>query len=296
MNLNKKPEKSESHVIKDEIYEYLEKIRPARGNNNKIKHYKKIPLDTIPEDKMKISGTPGLTDNIANDYENKDKARKGLLYLLNKLSGDTFCPEVKDYYYDLRENKELLNTKLQDKEKLKEQSTPKKRFNSVISSVIAKIDNGNDIIPEERYPRLNVRTDNKKEEKEKPKVTNSIQKNLLLKNKINKPSNEENGFKTKNKITKKWQDEINENELKYYYDLNQINNYKTATKKPEDIDMMTPSNEEYSLKKRFKRFKKRAKDGIDVISKDFTKEPITLQYKKSGINLGLNQNVTTDSN
>lgn len=107
--------------ILHEVSKYLEYIK-SDNNQRETKRVNKnqIHLESIPEDKkLNRFENKGLTDNINNDKETKDKARKGLLLLLNKMSNNNFCPEIKDLFeemkIDKRDNynnkKEQLNNK-----------------------------------------------------------------------------------------------------------------------------------------------------------------------------------------
>jgi hypothetical protein len=91
----------------EEVYSFLESVKPKNlKEKSKTLVRAKQGLDTIPEgfEKNKRQPAQGLNDNILNDFEHKDKARKGLLFLLNKLSSGSFCPEINQYFRELREN------------------------------------------------------------------------------------------------------------------------------------------------------------------------------------------------
>jgi hypothetical protein len=101
-----------SNPYNEEIYNYIQQIKPYVNTKDKAKNLNKNKqLEIIPEDKVKSGLTreanKGLTDNILNDYETKNKARKGLLYLLNNLSSNQFCPEIKTYFQELKDSHHL---------------------------------------------------------------------------------------------------------------------------------------------------------------------------------------------
>ena len=65
-----------------------------------------------------------MNDNIHIDFERKNKARRSLLYLLNKMSGGTFCPQIIDYFKEIRElekQKEKLKEVKEEEENNKDQ-------------------------------------------------------------------------------------------------------------------------------------------------------------------------------
>ena len=75
---------------------------------SKVHHEKERPrkIASINEfDNKDININNGLNDNIHVDTDKKSKARRSLLYLLNVMSGGTFCPEINSYFNELREMK-----------------------------------------------------------------------------------------------------------------------------------------------------------------------------------------------
>ena len=75
---------------------------------SKVHHEKERPrkIASINEfDNKDININNGLNDNIHVDTDKKSKARRSLLYLLNIMSGGTFCPEINSYFNELREMK-----------------------------------------------------------------------------------------------------------------------------------------------------------------------------------------------
>ena len=75
---------------------------------SKVHHEKERPrkIASLNEfDNKDININNGLNDNIHVDTDKKSKARRSLLYLLNVMSGGTFCPEINSYFNELREMK-----------------------------------------------------------------------------------------------------------------------------------------------------------------------------------------------
>ena len=75
---------------------------------SKVHHEKERPrkIASVNEFENKdLNINNGLNDNIHVDTDKKSKARRSLLYLLNVMSGGTFCPEINSYFNELREMK-----------------------------------------------------------------------------------------------------------------------------------------------------------------------------------------------
>lgn len=102
-------------LISEDIIRYIEKIKPTNSRTRIIS--KKKQLDAIPENATvpKLE-QKGLNDNINIDADFKDKAKKGLLYLLNKLSGNKFCPEIDSYFEQVKKEKRANRLLMEDAE------------------------------------------------------------------------------------------------------------------------------------------------------------------------------------
>jgi hypothetical protein len=88
-----------------EIYSFLENLKPTFGRD-KLKGISRAKINDMPNDdreKYRFQKASGLNDNIQADYEYKNKARKGLQYLLYKMSGGNLCSNIKEYYQELRD-------------------------------------------------------------------------------------------------------------------------------------------------------------------------------------------------
>ena len=85
--------------IDQNILNYLTQV------NEKSKLKKLSSLNEVKSEKTQPNTYNGLNDNIHIDFERKNKARRSLLYLLNKMSGGTFCPQIVDYFKEIRELK-----------------------------------------------------------------------------------------------------------------------------------------------------------------------------------------------
>ena len=103
--------KSEISPINPDILSYIKKLQ---NDNEKARLYgnKKTTREIIRNVKQKNTvDNKVLNDDITSDKEQRFAAKKGLLYLLNKLSNGTFCPDIEDYFLKLKEAKieELKN-------------------------------------------------------------------------------------------------------------------------------------------------------------------------------------------
>jgi hypothetical protein len=74
------------------------------------------------------------SENINKDRERKNKAKKGLLYLLNNLSGNKFCPEINKYYvYLIQVTKEKVKNDIPKYKKVKMNCKEKNYFYNNVS-------------------------------------------------------------------------------------------------------------------------------------------------------------------
>lgn len=142
--------------IDDDIYMFMEEIHKqnnkVRKFGNKIgKENKTIVSDTIVENKSKTTHF-GLSDNNTVDAENKSKAQKGLLLLLNKLSGGDFVPEIKTYFTKKKEEIKMKKKKdLEEKanEEEKNKILEKRKMSRQKNMSIFKNETFNNIFKEE---------------------------------------------------------------------------------------------------------------------------------------------------
>ena len=71
-----------------------------------------------------------MNENVNYDKAKRTQAKKGLLYLLNNLSGGAFCPEINTYFEEMKELKvnELKNAYKQQQLKAKAKSNENKKY------------------------------------------------------------------------------------------------------------------------------------------------------------------------
>ena len=86
------------NYIDPTIITYISKVHHEKERPRKI-----ASLNELDNKESNINN--GLNDNIHVDTDKKSKARRSLLYLLNIMSGGTFCPEINSYFNELREMK-----------------------------------------------------------------------------------------------------------------------------------------------------------------------------------------------
>lgn len=89
--------------INHEIISYITKIQTEQDRYKTKVNFSQTTSDLA--DKKPQSQYIGLNDNIHIDADKKSKARRSLLYLLNNLSGGSFCPEIIDYFEELKKVK-----------------------------------------------------------------------------------------------------------------------------------------------------------------------------------------------
>ena len=86
-----------TNVIDPSLLTYIQKIHQEKHKSRKV--------ISMNDEEKEILLNNGLNDNIHVDRDKKSKARRSLLYLLNIMSEGTFCPEINNYFDELRELK-----------------------------------------------------------------------------------------------------------------------------------------------------------------------------------------------
>lgn len=107
--------------IDEDIYNFIEEVQKI--SKSKTKHQSKPNFTKAEKQHSSIDKSKkkylhdihkGLSDNQSIDTEHKSKAQKGLLMLLNKMSGGTFINEIKLYFE--KKNEELRSKNKERKE------------------------------------------------------------------------------------------------------------------------------------------------------------------------------------
>lgn len=209
----------------EEICNFLESVKPKNTRDRtKTIIRAKQPLDTIPEslEKQTNKKAEGLNDNILNDFENKDKARKGLLFLLNKLSNGNFCPEISEYFKELRENQIKENIFAAKKESNKKDVAGKnlRRQNFLEKLTETKKEHIDNQSNEDEIFKVNFRNANK----DKPAFTvlNAINTKHITFKKRTKKNDFMTEKKQNEKSLKNYKNDFNEKDLNLFYSDNEI--------------------------------------------------------------------------
>ena len=102
---NKNNQKNFVNIIEPALINYISRLQ-----NEKEKPRRLQTLNDINSSGDQASSLfNGLNDNIHVDADKKYKARRSLLYLLNIMSGGTFCPEINEHFRKEREKKNEKN-------------------------------------------------------------------------------------------------------------------------------------------------------------------------------------------
>ncbi len=105
--------------IDPNIINYLSQAN-EKGKLKKLSSLKEGKAEILPHNTYS-----GLNENIHLDHERKNKARRSLLYLLNKMSNGSFCPQIIDYFKEIRELKKQEEQLQEVKEEETEEPTIK---------------------------------------------------------------------------------------------------------------------------------------------------------------------------
>ena len=176
------------------------------------------------------SNYTGLNENIHIDCERKNKARRSLLYLLNKMSGGTFCPQIIDYFKEIREIKKQEEQLKEVKEEDNENETidkPSKKNNSLLQNLKSK----NNIL-NYKFNKKNGK-DNKNEEKEANIISKKYMDDFGLKDleefidsdEIDKINNIKFNFNKEAQAKKKFLEEYTIDEDDKFYHKKERKNY-----------------------------------------------------------------------
>ena len=136
--VNKEQDKRNSTIkIDQNIINFLKQI-------NETNNLKGLPtLNEKRKDKSHISKDNSLNENIHNDFDRKNKARRSLLYLLNIKSKGTFCPQIIDYFEEIK----TLKKKEEQLKEIKEENignsirNQSKNYTDNINNNISKMKN-----------------------------------------------------------------------------------------------------------------------------------------------------------
>lgn len=142
---------------------------------NKGNEGSKTKTSSVLNDKKTEKINNSLYENCKADFEKKNKAKRCLLYLLNIKSKGTFCPQIVEYFKNIKKTKikeedlgEIIEKDLENQEKIKPNFEEKKphEFTSKFKTQIMEKQTGINFI--------NLKNDENKEKEENIKQENNI--------------------------------------------------------------------------------------------------------------------------
>ena len=142
---------------------------------NKGNEGSKTKTSSVLIDKKTEKINNSLYENCKADFEKKNKAKRCLLYLLNIKSKGTFCPQIVEYFKNIKKTKikvedlgEIIEKDLENQEKIKPNIEEKKphEFTSKFKTQIMEKQTGINFI--------NLKNDENKEKEENIKQENNI--------------------------------------------------------------------------------------------------------------------------
>ena len=142
---------------------------------NKGNEGSKTKTSSVLNDKKIEKINNSLYENCKADFEKKNKAKRCLLYLLNIKSKGTFCPQIVEYFKNMKKNKikeedlgEIIEKDLENQEKIKPNIEEKKphEFTSKFKTQIMEKQTGINFI--------NLKNDENKEKEENINQENNI--------------------------------------------------------------------------------------------------------------------------
>lgn len=139
--------------INQEIFQYIRKmqeekermeeeqlISEAQAMKNQQTRLITLGISSLMKNKLHSDAQGYLNENITVDKENRENAKKGLLYLINKFSGGTSCPEIKKYFENLKTmelnklKQEYEKAEVRKANKRADDKRKKKKFNKMQDS------------------------------------------------------------------------------------------------------------------------------------------------------------------
>ena len=198
-----------SLAINPEIINYIQKVQSDKDKEKSKQSYQhKNSILSIPSQyermmnqKIKHQTTNYLfNEDMTYDKDKRFNAKKGLLFLLNKLSNGAFCPDIDDYFKKMKEKKiEEFKNKIDDDinnfnimDELDKKGRKKKSRDSSIKRLI------NSMAENERNSMDNNKINYNFKKKESDK---DIKEDIMI---------------------KKYEDDLDENDLIHLYDKKEL--------------------------------------------------------------------------
>ena len=188
---NKNNQKNFVNIIEPALLNYISRLQ-----NEKEKPRRLQTLNDINSSGDQTSSLfNGLNDNIHVDADKKYKARRSLLYLLNIMSGGTFCPEINEHFRKEREkkNEKNENNNVNNNNNLPNNNISSTKPDILIKNPITRLKslknqllsnaNVNNKNLQERFQYNFKKRDNKKieEKDEEENITKNFEKDIGLK-------------------------------------------------------------------------------------------------------------------
>jgi hypothetical protein len=188
---NKNNQKNFVNIIEPTLINYISRLQ-----NEKEKPRRLQTLNDINSSGDQASSLfNGLNDNIHVDADKKYKARRSLLYLLNIMSGGTFCPEINEHFRKEREkkNEKNENNNVNNNNNLPNNNITNTKPDILIKNPITRLKslknqllsnaNVNNKNLQERFQYNFKKRDNKKieEKDEEENITKNFEKDIGLK-------------------------------------------------------------------------------------------------------------------
>ena len=257
------------NYIDPTIITYISKVHHEKERPRKI-----ASLNELDNKESNINN--GLNDNIHVDTDKKSKARRSLLYLLNIMSGGTFCPEINSYFNELREMKIKEN---QEKKENKD-------------------------LPKLEKEEINHANNKEFSIKNPIKRIQSLREQLLNNNKQSQNNTERFNYHFKKREKENENEKINEKDenlqIKTYtndFGLKDFENYYSL----EEIEKNTQTKFSFTLNKqtqaRNKLFKKEDDEKLKKLKKgNFENKKINKKKISKSINKNFNNNNSNNQN
>ena len=257
------------NYIDPTIITYISKVHHEKERPRKI-----ASLNEFDNKESNINN--GLNDNIHVDTDKKSKARRSLLYLLNIMSGGTFCPEINSYFNELREMK------------IKENQENKE----------------NKDLPKLEKEEINNSKNKEFSIKNPIKRIQSLREQLLNNNKQSQNNTERFNYHFKKREKENENEKINEKDenlqMKTYtsdFGLKDFENYYSV----EEIEKNTQTKFSFTLNKqtqaRNKLFKKEDDEKLKKLKKgNFENKKINKKKISKSINKNFNNNNSNNQN
>jgi len=229
-----------NNYINPELITYISHVQQEQQLRNKKTaniYYEKV------FDKKYTGLNSVMNENINFDKVKKNQAKKGLLYLLNNLSKNNFCPEIETYFTELKKTKfnEIKNNYHQLIKKNKNlKNFRNNNTNSINNSITTINNNNNEDDDNDEFNSFSSREDQLKKnfEEEKLNILNKVMNNLISNQKESnvqwlkkKEKNNiefiNNGNNNKNYSNlKEYKNDFKGEDLENLYDIEELNEQK----------------------------------------------------------------------